>query len=122
MSIDKLNALRVLVVEDQMIIAMQIEDALRDAGCEVVGPVNSLHAALTLAREETLNAAVLDVNLDGIKTFSVAEALQRRGIPFLLSTGYGESTLPEQWRDCPRLNKPFGREQVQQLIKSITLS
>jgi two-component system, chemotaxis family, sensor kinase Cph1 len=121
LSIDKLNVLRVLVVEDQMIIAMQIEDVLRDAGCEVVGPVNSLQAALTLAREETLNAAVLDVNLDGVKTFSVAEALQRRGIPFLLATGYEESTLPERWRDCPRLNKPFRREQLRRLIESMTL-
>ena len=113
------RVLRVLLVEDQMIVAMQIEDMLRAAGCEVVGPVGTLQAAIALAHKEALDAAVLDVNLDGDKVYPAAEELQARGIPFILATGYGESTLPEKWRDQPRLSKPFLREQLEQLLSSI---
>lgn len=108
-----------LLVEDQMIVAMQVEDMLRAAGCEVVGPVGALQAAIALAHEEPLDAAVLDVNLDGEKVYPAVEELQARGIPFIFATGYGESTLPEKWRDQPRLSKPFRREQLEQLLRSV---
>lgn len=108
-----------LLVEDQMIVAMQIEDMLRAAGCEVVGPVGTVHEAMTVAHEEPLDLAVLDVNLDGEKVYPAAEELQARGIPFILATGYGESTLPEKWRDQPRLSKPFRREQLEHLLRSV---
>ena len=114
-----LQGVRVLIVEDQMIVAMQIEDMLRAAGCEVVGPVGTLQAAIALAHEEALDAAVLDINLDGEKVYPAAEELQARGIPFILATGYGESTLPEKWRNQPRLSKPYRREQLEQLIRSV---
>jgi DNA-binding NarL/FixJ family response regulator len=90
-----LKGARVLLVEDQMIVAVEVEVMLRAAGCEVVGPVGTLQAAITLAHEEALDLAVLDVNLDGEKVYQAAEELQTRGIPFILATGYGESTLPE---------------------------
>ena len=115
-----LQGIRVLLVEDQMIVAMQIEDMLHAAGCEVVGPVGTLQAAIALAHEEALDLAVLDVNLDGEKVYLAAEELQARGIPFILATGYGESTLPEKWRNQPRLNKPFRREQLEQFLSSVT--
>ena len=98
MSTSDLQGLRVLLVEDQMIVAMQIEDMLHAAGCEVVGPVGTLEAAIALAHAEVLDVAVLDVNLDGEKVYPAAEELQARGIPFILATGYGASTLPEKWR------------------------
>ena len=107
-----------LLVEPQVIVAMEVEDMLRAAGCEVIGPVGTLQAAITLAHEEVLDAAVLDVDLDGEKVYPAAEALHTRGIPFILATGYGESTLPEKWRDQPRLSKPFRREQLEQLLRS----
>lgn len=119
MSARDLKGARVLLVEDQMIVAMEIEDMLRAAGCEVVGPVGTLQAAITLGHEEALDLAVLDVNLDGDKVYRAAEELQARGIPFILATGYGESTLPEKWRDQPRLSKPFQREQLEQLLRSV---
>jgi CheY-like chemotaxis protein len=114
-----LKGLRVLLVEDQMIVAMQIEDTLHAAGCEVVGPVGTLQAAIALARKEALDAAVLDVNLDGENVYPAAEELKARGIPFIFATGYGESTLPEQWRDQPRLSKPFGHRELEQLLRSV---
>lgn len=119
MSTSDLHGVRVLLVEDQMIVAMQIEDMLHAAGCEVVGPVGTLQAAITLAHAEALDAAVLDINLDGEKVYPAAEELQARGIPFILATGYGESTLPEKWRNQPRLNKPYRREQLVQLLRSV---
>jgi len=114
-----LKGLRVLLVEDQMIVAMQIEDMLHAAGCEVVGPVGTLQAATALAHEAALDAAVLDVNLDGDKVYPVAEELQARGIPFILATGYGESTLLAKWRDQPRLSKPFLRDHLEQLLRNV---
>jgi CheY-like chemotaxis protein len=117
LSTNDLQGIRVLLVEDQMIVAMQIEDMLHAAGCEVVGPVGTLQAALALAHEEALDLAVLDVDLDGEKVYPAAEELQARGIPFILATGYGESTLPEKWRNQPRLNKPFGREQLELFLR-----
>ena len=121
MSTNDLKGVRVLLVEDQMIVAMQIENMLRAAGCEVVGPVGTLQAAITLAHEEALDVAVLDINLDGEKVYPAAEELQTRGIPFILATGYGELTLPEKWRDQPRLSKPFRREQLEQLLSSVVI-
>jgi CheY-like chemotaxis protein len=119
LSANDLQGIRVLLVEDQMIVAMQIEDMLRAAGCEVVGPVDTVHAAITLAREKALDLAILDINLDGEKVYPAAEELQARGIPFIFATGYGESTLPEKWRDQPRLSKPFRREQLEQPLRSV---
>jgi DNA-binding NarL/FixJ family response regulator len=112
----------VLLVEDKMIVALHIENMLRAAGCEIVGPVGTLQVAITLAHEEPLDAAVLDVDLDGEKVYPAAEQLQIRGIPFIFSTGYGESTLPEKWRDHPRLGKPFGREALEQLLKALPIA
>lgn len=108
-----------LIVEDQMIVAMQIEDMLLATGCEIVGPVGTLQAAIALAHEKALDLAVLDINLDGEQVYPAAEELQARGIPFIFATGYGESTLPEKWRDQPRLSKPFRREQLEQLLRSV---
>jgi CheY-like chemotaxis protein len=98
---------RVLFVEDETLIAVLIEEALQDLGCIVVGPVAKLEVALALARTETLDAAVLDVNIRGGDVFPVAELLRSRAIPFVLATGYGDWALPEAFRHQPRLGKPF---------------
>ena len=90
-----------------------------EAGCEVVGPVGTLEAAIALAHAEVLDVAVLDVNLDGEKVYPAAEELQARGIPFILATGYGASTLPEKWRHRPRLSKPYRREQLEQFLRGV---
>lgn len=111
-----LNGLRVLVVEDQSIIALHLADVLRDAGCVVIGPVASLKPALALARGERLDLAVLDMNLDGDHVLPVAQELENRGIPFVLATGYSDSTLPEHWRGLPCLRKPFTDAQLTELV------
>jgi len=111
--------LRVLLVEDQMIVAMEVADMLRGLGCLVVGPVGTLETAVRLAREEALDAAILDVGLDGEQVFPAAEELQTRGIPFVFATGYAKQFLPEKWHGLRLLIKPFNREQLERSIRSI---
>ena len=113
------SRVRVLVVEDQMLIAMQIEDVLRESGCEVIGPAGTLDSAVSLMREQQPDAAVLDLNLDGEKTFTLAEELQTRGIPFVVVTGYSEGAVPKRWRGQPRLTKPFRRRELEALIRGV---
>jgi CheY-like chemotaxis protein len=108
MSAVDLNGRRVLVVEDEMMIAMLVEDMLADLGCSVVGPAHGLEAALRLVDNEVgLDAALLDVNLGGQPVFAVADALRARGVPAIFSTGYGEAGLREVDAGSPVLQKPF---------------
>ena len=98
---------RVLVVEDELLVAMLVEDMLADAGCVVVGPFARVAEALAAARAEAVDVALLDVNVAGEKVFPVAHVLEERGIPFLFVTGYGQAALPRDrphWRACA---KPF---------------
>ena len=85
-----LEGCRVLVVEDELAIAMLLESALEDEGCVIVGPYGGVRDALAAARNETLDLAVLDINLAGEMVFPVAEVLAERGVPFLILSGYGE--------------------------------
>jgi DNA-binding response OmpR family regulator len=108
---------RVFVVEDEMLIAMTIEDVLQALGCEIVGPVATVEKALKLTRDETFDAAILDVTLRGGKVYPVAEVLLARGIPFVLASGYGDWALPETLRDQPRLTKPFTSTHLEERIR-----
>jgi DNA-binding response OmpR family regulator len=100
-------------VEDETtIVAMMIEDALLDEGYSVVGPFARVAAALQAAELEALDAALLDVNLAGEMVFPVAEMLARRGIPFLLVTGYDNRILGEAHQDWPVLTKPYRWDDV----------
>jgi len=99
---------RILVVEDEMMIAMLVEDMLSELGCSVVGPAHALDTALDLAQTEVgLDAALLDVNLGGQPVFAVADALRAKGVPAIFSTGYGDAGLREVDRGSPVLQKPF---------------
>jgi DNA-binding response OmpR family regulator len=98
---------RVLLVEDEMLIAMVIEAALEDEGVEVVGPFGRLAQAIEAAEREQVDVALLDVNLAGQYVYPVADILEGRGIPFLFLTGYGEVETPcgrTRWRS---IGKPF---------------
>lgn len=110
---------RILVVEDETLIAMTFESVLRKLGCEIVGPVGKLETAMQMAREETLDAAILDVNIRGGRVFPVAEVLQARNVPFVLASGYGDWALPEAFRDLPRLTKPFGSDDVVKVVEAM---
>lgn len=102
-----LQGLRVLVVEDEMMVSMLIEDMLSDMGCTVVGPASRLDEAMELVSSAELDCAVLDVNLGGQPIFPVADKLREKGAPFAFATGYGDAGLRDVDRDSPVLQKPF---------------
>ncbi|ANF54227.1 response regulator [Brevundimonas diminuta] len=105
---DIFSGRRVLIVEDESLVAMLLETILADLGCDVVGPESNIEDGLNVASGTApLDAALLDVNVAGREIFPVAEALKARGVPFVFSTGYGEAGLPEHWRGNPTVQKPF---------------
>lgn len=107
------QGLRVLLVEDEVMICLLLEDMLHEFGCEIVGPACDLERATDLARsEEGLDAAILDVNLGGQVVFPVAEILAERGVPILFSTGMGVDGLPEAWRGRETIQKPMSMDQL----------
>lgn len=107
---------RVLVVEDEMLIGMLLEDMLTDFGHEVAAIVPRLKEALAAVDHETYDCAVLDVHLHGESAFPVAEALIKKGVPFVFATGYGERGLPETYRGRPVLQKPFAKEDLERTL------
>jgi CheY-like chemotaxis protein len=111
-----LNGLRVLVVEDEAAISLLLEDMLLDFGCEVIGPAARLATALDAVERETVDLAILDVNVAGEPIYPVAESLQRKGIPFVFSTGYGSAGIKDSFRDRPVLQKPFAQHDLQQKL------
>lgn len=103
---------RVLVIEDEPLIAMVLGDYLEDAGCAVVGPAENLDKARALAREASFDAALVDGNLAGRPVEDIARALKERRIPFAFVTGYGRDSLPAECDDVPLVEKPFTQEHV----------
>ncbi len=103
---------RVLVVEDELLVAMLVEDMLADAGCVVVGPFPTVAEAVAAARTETVDVALLDVNVAGEQVFPVAHELEKRGVPFLFVTGYGQAALPRDRPDWEAHAKPFQAAQL----------
>ncbi len=102
-----LSGRRVLVVEDEALVAMLVEDALLDAGATVLGPAATVAEALGLLQRERPEAAVLDLNLAGETSTPVADALARIGVPFVVATGYGAEGLPREHAGVPVLTKPY---------------
>ena len=107
---------RVLVVEDALLVADLIVEALEDLGCTIIGPVPRLAQGLALATTEHLDGALLDVNLAGERCFPIAEALAARSIPFAFLTGYGDFSMPPEYRGAARLLKPFSIASLVELV------
>jgi DNA-binding response OmpR family regulator len=107
-----LHGKKVLIVEDEALIAMLFEDILEDTACEIVGPAMNVRQAMELAGAAEIDVAVLDVNLNGESSFPVAALLQSRGVPLVFSSGYGSQGLPPEWQDRPTLPKPFTSDEV----------
>ncbi len=119
-----LEGCKILVVEDEFLVAMLIQDMLEEAGCAVAGPIPRVAEAVEAAGRDAYDAAVLDVNLAGDRIDPVAEALSRRNIPFVFVTGYGMGALPGEYAQRPRLCKPFKMAELlgtlSNLVKSQT--
>ncbi len=116
-----LAGLRMLIVEDEAMVAMMLEDQLMELGCIVVGVAGSVSEGLakldTVAAE--LDAAVLDVNLGGEKVFPVAEELTARGVPFIFATGYGTAGLAPDFALTPTLAKPYSPQALEAMLASV---
>lgn len=112
-----LKGLHILIVEDEAPIALQVEDMLVESGCEVVGPASRVAQALKLIDEEPVDAAVLDLNIAGDLVYPVADALDKRGVPYIFATGYGASSLTEPYRRRRVLQKPFSRRELLQAMQ-----
>jgi DNA-binding response OmpR family regulator len=119
MPVDSLMGRRILVVEDETVLATLIEDALESLGCIIVGPAARLDVALQLATDEVLDAAVLDVTIRGGKVYPVAERLLARKIPFVLASGYGEWAIPHFLRDAPLLTTPFSPDELEARVREL---
>jgi len=113
-----LNGLRLLIVEDEAMVAMMVEDMLEDLGCVVVDVAGTLSRGLALVADPglDLDGAILDVNLGGDKVYPVAEALTARGIPFIFATGYGIGGIAETFSHVPALAKPYETRALQEML------
>lgn len=105
---------RILIVEDEYFIAMDLAMVLEDLGFEVVGPAASVAEAMALVERfgDTLDGAILDVNLRNERVYPVADALQARGVHFVFASGYDARLMPEAYADVPRCGKPIDRSVI----------
>jgi CheY-like chemotaxis protein len=102
-----LTGCRILVVEDEMLVLMNIEMALEDLGCSAITATGSVAGAISLIAQQSFDAAIIDVNLGGDKSYPVADKLTERGIPFAFSTGNGDHGDRSDLDDRPVLKKPY---------------
>ena len=110
---------RVLIVEDEGAVGMLLEDMLTDLGYEVAGVAARLGEGLQKAETEEYDCAILDVNLDGRPSFPIAEALTKRGTPFLFVTGYGAKGLDPDFAAHPVLAKPFLQTELEAALRKL---
>lgn len=105
--------------EDETMISLLIEDMVCDLGAEVVGPAARFEQAMTLALEADLDLAVLDVNLDGLVVYPIADVLRDRSIPFIFMTGYDSSVVPAGYRHNRVLTKPFPTQTFHDAVQGV---
>ena len=106
MTIDQSRPERILIVEDEALIAFEVEQTLIAAGFQIAGIAGKLEAALALVESGTCDAAVLDTNLNRVSAAPVATALTERGVPFIVTSGYSREQLPEAFKAAPLIEKP----------------
>lgn len=115
--------MRVLVVEDEALLALMLEDMLSDLGCVLTGSAETVAQALSrIAETSDIDAAILDVHLGGETVFPVADALLQRRVPFLFSTGYGPADLAVRYPGAPLLAKPYRPEALAEALASFRSS
>ncbi|MBO9518130.1 MAG: response regulator [Porphyrobacter sp.] len=108
---DRLSGKRILVIEDEHFIAADLQQVLEDEGAEVIGPTGNVTHGLDLATR-AIDAALLDVNLEGVNSFPIADLLTERAVPYVFLTGYDGRSLPEGYQAVPHLAKPFRMDAV----------
>jgi CheY-like chemotaxis protein len=119
-----LLGLKILLVEDEYLVASDLADALGDLGARVIGPAGTVRDALSLIEKEErhLDAAVLDINLRDERIYPVADELQAAGVPFVFTTGYDAAVIPTAYAEIPRCPKPVNYRHLIQDLLQITAS
>lgn len=116
-----LSGLRVLVVEDEILVAWLLGDMLAELGCVVVGPAARVNQALAMVEAEAIDAAVIDLNLNGQRSYPIADALAARGVPFVISTGYQADRLQDGYETVPVLQKPFKGSELGAVLNNLMM-
>lgn len=114
-----LDGKRILLVEDEALVAMLLEDIIIELGGVVVGPEAQLALAIASAETSAIDAAILDINLHGHRSYGVADVLRLRGVPFAFATGYGESGVDPAHRGAPVLIKPYTGHDVARALQQL---
>ncbi len=114
-----LSGKSILLVEDEFLLALQLEELLESRGASVHGPYRTLDDALKAAQSEDFDFAILDINLNGTMVYPVADHLLARRTPFLFLTGYSQANLPERFRAVTRLNKPCDPNQLVAALRTM---
>jgi CheY-like chemotaxis protein len=114
-----LSGRHVLVVEDEMLVLLMIEAMLTEFGCESVSAAATGAQALALIETHLFDAATVDMNLSGDRSYAVADALAARAVPFVFSTGYSGQNIRDDYRDRPILRKPFRSEDLMEVLKHL---
>jgi CheY-like chemotaxis protein len=114
-----LTGSRILVVEDSPVVGPFTADVLGELGCEVVGPAPNMAAARELIEEGAFDAALMDVHIRGERVFPLCEMLEAKGVPFVLTSGYGDWQVPEKLEKRPRLQKPYTIAQVEKALNKL---
>ena len=110
--------IRVLVIEDESLVAMMLEDMLDMIGYRVVGTASNIEQAEQNIAAAGFDVAILDVNLNGAMSYGIAEKLRDMRLPFVLSTGYGRSGVPQAYRDSPLVAKPFRSQDLRDALEA----
>jgi DNA-binding NtrC family response regulator len=111
---------RILIAEDEALIALELEGVLQELGCEVVGPVSRVEEVRGCIEASNLDGALLDVNLRGEQIFGVLPEAIERGVPLIITSGYADATMfPESFRTVPRIAKPFDPAALRRLCVAV---
>lgn len=104
---------RILIIEDEHMLAKALGRALQETGAEIVGMAATVEQALALLEANPeLDGALVDINLRGVRAYPVADALALRGVPFVFTTGYGSPVIPDRYRNVAVLQKPFEPHEI----------
>jgi CheY-like chemotaxis protein len=111
---------RILIAEDEAMIALDLESVLQDLGCEIIGPVADVEDLVQQLEAHHPDGALLDINLRGKQVFAVLPRLIQQGVPVIITSGYDDVTLiPQDFRELPRLSKPFNQTALRELCVTV---